>query len=276
MPQQAGRDSLVRTRTTFLAALCAVGLLLAGSGQAAAGSITSPSGTPQHPFQVPADSRDNPVAFTITGSGWSLGEPVYIEQCDSLPPTAQGWDPTIDCDTGTSPAAALGDAHGNVSFSATTRNYAFPVFRGASPSGLFNCLSPHQPDPKNGLQSFRTCQIRMSSNNTVSIPDQSFITITLPDSSHGYPATSQASPPGAGSGSGASGSNSSGSNGAGSGGAGSSGADSASAAAHSGSKSSGGFLASTGADILLGILLGLLLIAVGWLLARRRRQERMA
>ena len=267
----------MRIRTTLLATLCAIALFVAVSGQAAAGSITSPTGTPQHPFQVPANSHDDPVAFTITGSGWSLGQSVFIEQCDGVPPTASGWDPTTDCDTGTAPAAALGDAHGNVSFPATTHNYAFPVFRGASPQGLFNCLSPHQPDPHNGLLTFRTCQVRMSSSNANVTADQAFITIVLPDSSHGYAPTSQASPPGASAiGSTGAASNEAGANGAGSNASGSASGGGASAPSHSSLGSSGGWLASTGAKILLGVLIGLLLIAGGLLLIRRRRQHQPA
>jgi LPXTG-motif cell wall-anchored protein len=217
---------------------------------------------------------------------------VLIEQCDGVPPTQSGWDPTADCDTGTAPAAALGDAHGNVSFPATSHNYAAPVFRGASPQGLFNCLSPHQPDPHNGLPNFRTCQLRMSTSNTEVTADQAFITIVLPDSSHGYPATSQASVPGmvtvgspgaaanrAGtSGTGANGAsaNGTGGNRTGSGVAGSSSGSPASAVSHSSSGSSGGWLGSTGAKIIFILLILLLLILLGLLLLRRRRRHQLA
>jgi hypothetical protein len=282
----------VRIRATLLAAICAIAMSVALSGQAAAASITSPAGTPEHPFHVPADSHDDPVVFTIAGSGWSRGQPVYVEQCDGVPPTATGWDPAGDCDTETSPAAALGDAHGNVSFLSTSHNYAAPVFRGASPQGLFNCLSPNQPDPHNGLPTFRTCQLRMSSSNTNPTSDQAFISIVLPDSSHGYPATSQASVPGLGpppglarAGANGAGANRAGANGAGASGsgpgstgsdaAGSSSGSGASAVSHSSSGSSG-WLASSGAKILLIVLIGLLLLAVGLLLAWRHRRQQLA
>jgi LPXTG-motif cell wall-anchored protein len=283
--------SPVRIRTTLLAAICAMAMSVAVSGQAAAGSITSPTGTPEHPFHVPADSHDDPVVFTIAGSGWSRGQPVYVEQCDGVPPTATGWDPAGDCDTETSPAAALADAHGNVTFLSTSHNYAAPVFRGASPQGLFNCLSPKQPDPHNGLPTFRTCQLRISSSNTNGTSDQAFISIVLPDSSHGYPATSQASVPGlgppglAGARANAAGGNGPGANGAGASGPGPSttGSDAASSPSGSGasavshsSGSSGGWLASTGAKILLILLIGLLLLAIGLLLAWRHRRQQLA
>jgi hypothetical protein len=147
-----------------------------------AGSFTSPTGTTASPYVVPGDSSGNPQPFTITGSGYPVGAQVYVEQCSGIDPASAGWDPTIECDSFTSPAAAIADASGNVTFSKTDPNRAFHPFKGSSPSGTqFNCLSPNDPDPKNGLPSYRNCKVRMSTSNAAVTSDQAFLPIQLPD-----------------------------------------------------------------------------------------------
>jgi chitinase len=50
-----------------------------------------------------------------------------------------------------------------------------------SPQGIFNCLSPNDPAPSNGLPNFRNCQIRVSTSNSAATTDQVFLRIQLPD-----------------------------------------------------------------------------------------------
>lgn len=177
----------------MLAALGAVSLgALALAAPAFAGSFTSPTGTSSNPYVVPGDSSGNPQPFTITGTGFPAGSQVYVEQCDGVSPTDPSWDPAADCDNGTSPAAAIADASGNVTFDAADPNHAFHPFKDSSPSGMFNCLSPNDPDPGNGLTSYRNCQVRMSTNNAAATSDQAFLAIQLPDAATPPPATPEA------------------------------------------------------------------------------------
>lgn len=148
------------------------------SGIAFAGTITQPTG---NPFVVPGNASGAPLPFTITASGFMPGSLVYVEQCDGTPATAQGWSPTANCDLGSSPAAAIVSGNGVATFAASDTNHAFHPFEGVSPQGLINCLSPHDPSPNNGLPDFRTCQIRVSSNNSAITADQAFLPIQLPD-----------------------------------------------------------------------------------------------
>ena len=152
---------------------------------AAAATITTPSA---NPFSAPGDAAQNPVAFTVSASGYTPGSLVAIEQCDGTSPSSTGWSPTANCDLGSSPAPAIVDSSGNVTFSTNDPNRAFVPFKGASPQGIFNCLSPHGVDPNNGLPSFTNCQIRVSSSNTAVTADQVFTTLTLPEAVPDVPA----------------------------------------------------------------------------------------
>jgi hypothetical protein len=80
-----------------------------------------------------------------------------------------------------SPASTIADAAGTATFSASNPNLRFTPFKGESPQGIFNCLTPTQADPGTGLPSFRNCQIRVSTNNSAATADQTFLTIQIPD-----------------------------------------------------------------------------------------------
>ena len=140
--------------------------------------ITTPTG---NPIVVPGNAAGNPVAFTVVASGFVPGTNVFVEQCDGTPSTAVGWEPSLNCDVGSSPSPAIADTNGNATFLSTDPNHAFTPFKGASPQGLFNCLSPTDPSPQNGLDNFRNCQIRVASNNVVSTSDQVLTTLRLPN-----------------------------------------------------------------------------------------------
>jgi hypothetical protein len=154
------------------------GLVLGAEPAGAATSITTPS---TNPFVVPGDAGGIPQAFTVSATGFSAGVNVFIEQCDGVSPTAQGWDPTINCDLGTSPAAAIADGTGSVTFDVADLNHKFTPFKGPSPQGIFNCLSLNDPSPANGLPDHRLCKIRVSTNNSASTADQVFLPLVLPD-----------------------------------------------------------------------------------------------
>src|SRR5262249_35108328 len=153
-----------------------VAALLAVGGIAAAGTITNPSTSP---FNVPGDSAGNPLPFLIQATGFIQGQNVFVEICDGNPPTMQGYDVNVNCDSGTSPAPFQAQTSaGNVTFDPTDPNFRIFVFKGPSPSGFFNCEGPTDPDPNNGLPTFTNCQIRVSSNNSASTTDQAYKTMT--------------------------------------------------------------------------------------------------
>ncbi|MGZ6994586.1 MAG: hypothetical protein ACXVIM_05200 [Acidimicrobiia bacterium] len=146
-----------------------------------AGTVTQPTSTP---VVVTANGAGNPYSFSVQGSGFEPGQNVYIEQCDGNPTTSIFWDPTINCDLGSSPAPAPADASGKVTFSTSDGNHAFHPFRGQSPQGLFDCLAPADPPTGSGNPSWTNCQVRLSTNNAAVTSDQVFFTIRfLPNSS---------------------------------------------------------------------------------------------
>ena len=167
----------------FLSVTMAVGLALtafwvSAEPAGAATSITTPS---TNPFVVPGDAGGLPQPFTVSAAGFAVGANVFVEQCDGVAATAPGWDPTINCDLGSSPAAAVADASGNVSFPVADPNFAFKPFKGMSPQGLFNCLSLNDASPANGLIDHRLCKLRVSTNNSAATADQVFLPLVLPD-----------------------------------------------------------------------------------------------
>ena len=81
--------------------------LVVGVGPASAATvITAPTG---NPFVVPGNAGGDPLPFTVTTTGFAADTSVYIEQCDGVSPTAIGWDPTTNCDLGSSPAPVVSD-----------------------------------------------------------------------------------------------------------------------------------------------------------------------
>jgi hypothetical protein len=160
-------------------ALTATVLVAGVAGPAGATTaISSPTG---NPYVVPGNAGGDPQPFNITATGFAPTTNVYVEQCDGTAPTAVGWDPTVNCDLGTSPAPVVADGSGNVSFPTTDPNHAVHPFKGASPQGIFNCLSPNDPAISNGLPTSRSCQIRVSTSNSAATTDQVFLKIQLPD-----------------------------------------------------------------------------------------------
>ncbi|HWE56675.1 MAG TPA: Ig-like domain-containing protein [Acidimicrobiales bacterium] len=172
----------------------------------ASASVTAPGA---NPYTIPVDTTDNALPFTITANGFQAKQSVYIEICSGLPTTTKGWDPTLDCDNGTSPAAASADTGGTATFPGTNPNFQIVDFNGLSPSGTFDCISPDELPPDatanadgsytipaddavadtgvpltiNSAPSpaWTNCQVRVSSNNAAVTSDQQFFTILIPD-----------------------------------------------------------------------------------------------
>lgn len=143
-----------------------------------AGTVTQPTATP---MVAPANAAGAPYAFTVSASGFEPGVNVYIEQCDGTSTSDVFWDPTLNCDLGTSPAPSVADASGNVTFGSGDVNHRFVPFRGESPQGLFDCLGPNDAPTGSGSPSFTNCQVRVSSNNTSVTSDQVFFALRLPN-----------------------------------------------------------------------------------------------
>jgi hypothetical protein len=158
-----------------LASLVVAATALYGSASAAT-TLVEPTG---NPFVIPLDAAGNPAAFTIVASGFPPGTLVYVEQCGGRPSTDAHWRVTLDCDTGTSPSSAIVDANGVARFNADDHNRAFRPIMGPSPSGNFNCLPEGASSPKNGLADYRSCFVRVSSNNYQATDDQLFLPFVL-------------------------------------------------------------------------------------------------
>ena len=147
-----------------------------------------------NPFTVRADASGRPTPFTIEATGFEPGTHVYVEQCDGTSPDSLQWSPTIDCDLGTSPAAAVAGSDGSVVFDASDPNLSFHPFRGESPEGLFNCLGVDQASLNNGLLNSRDCAVRVSTSNSAPTSDQLFLGIALPAPRSSSPATTTPTP----------------------------------------------------------------------------------
>ena len=178
-----------KLRAFAAAGAAAVAGILMLAVPAYAGSVTTPS---SNPFTVPGDTAGTPQSFTITATGYTPGTLVYVEQCDGTPSTAPGWQPTENCDLGTSPAGKIADTNGTVTFTANDANWGFTPFKGLSPQGLFTCGSPTDTNPNDGLPFSKACQVRVSTSNTTVTADQTFFTITLPDAETPPPSTPEA------------------------------------------------------------------------------------
>jgi hypothetical protein len=171
------RKLLSRRSFAFSALVLVVVGFAGASASAVTSKITEPSSSP---YAVPADAARTPQPFTIAATGFRPGSLVYVEQCDGVAPTSANWTPTLNCDIGSSPAAAVVDSRGVATFKADDRNHAFHPFVGASPQQVFNCVAPGAAAPKNTLKTFTNCRVRVSSSNAAETPDQAFLVMTLP------------------------------------------------------------------------------------------------
>jgi hypothetical protein len=138
--------------------------------------FVEPGGNPYH---VALDTNGKPLPFTVTVAGFLPGHLVYLEQCNGRHPADPNWSPSLDCDAGGAPPAAIVDKSGKATFPATDYSLKFTPIMGQSPSSLFNCVRPNTATPQNGLQSYPVCQVRVSSNNASAVADQVFLPIVF-------------------------------------------------------------------------------------------------
>ncbi|MGZ6994588.1 MAG: hypothetical protein ACXVIM_05210, partial [Acidimicrobiia bacterium] len=130
---------------------------------------------------VTVDGSGYAAPFTVKARGFEPYANVFIEQCNGRPPSAENWAPSLDCDLGSAPAAAIADANGVATFAANDPNHALYPFVGPGPEVLFNCLSAKGASPGNGMPDFRDCQLRISTSNTAATDDQVFLAMRLPE-----------------------------------------------------------------------------------------------
>jgi hypothetical protein len=159
------------------AAMVAAVLVTIAVTRADAASFTEPQGSLIH---VATDAQGHPKALTVSVTGYARGALVYVEQCDGVDPNSHDWSPTIDCDLGNSPAAVVVTRDGTATFDPSDPSHRFVPFAGASPQSLFNCVPSGDRAPANGLPSFATCRVRVSTSPTLATPDQIFLALALP------------------------------------------------------------------------------------------------
>ena len=160
-------------RVTTLIGVSLAGMVVTAGPASAATSITAPT---SNPFVVPKDAGGNPVPFTVSAAGFAATSNVFIEQCDGVTPDRG----RAGTRRRTATWAALRRPRGrrvrqrHVRHGRTS-NHTFHPFKGSSPQGMFNCLSLNDPSPNNGLTDYRTCKIRVSTNNSAATADQVFL-----------------------------------------------------------------------------------------------------
>jgi hypothetical protein len=153
----------------------AIVLVLANTAFAAT-AITQPN---TNPFHVPGNPAGTPQPFQVVATGFTPGGNVSVEQCDGVDPASPTWS-IADCDPGSSPAPVSADVNGVATFDVGSQ-HQFTPFKGASPQTLFNCLSPNQASPANGLQDYTNCYLRVATNAFAATTDQVFLNMILPD-----------------------------------------------------------------------------------------------
>jgi hypothetical protein len=176
------RTQLVRkSRFRLLAALAVVAVVMLAAGPAMASTaITAPPPN----FTPPLVSNACCGFVAISSSGWTSGENVNLMICDGTPVTAPGWNPNVNCDSGTAPPAQIADSNGNVTWPANgARGLTF--FDGTNPSGTFDCLYPTEASPPDGLPQWGNngtapCQIIVTSSLVSATSDQVLESFILP------------------------------------------------------------------------------------------------
>lgn len=169
-------DQLRRAGTIVTSAVALLALTAVVPGVAAAGTIDQPRG---NPVTAPVDATGTLQPMTVVASGFAPGALVYVEQCDDTAPSSPQWDPTINCDLGSSPSPVTADARGVATFPASDVNRAFRPFVGPGPQAQFSCVAGGTP-ARASTPTFSQCAIRVSTNNTARTTDQAFVTLAFP------------------------------------------------------------------------------------------------
>ena len=171
------------TRLLVGAGALAAGSLIIAAPAMAATQFTSPAGsTYTATSYTSANANGQPNPWTVQASGFTAGQQVFAEFCDGVAPTTPNYDPAQHCDIGSSPAAAVADSSGVVTFASTDGNHHILPFLGDSQQSLFACIYPGQPVGANGYTgtsgtAYTNCQLRLSTNNTSVTSDQVYQTV---------------------------------------------------------------------------------------------------
>jgi hypothetical protein len=175
-------------------------------------------------YTPPVDAAGNPtpatdVTISLSGTGYVEGQSIQIMICDGKSPSAAGYQPTMDCDSGTAVSGVpVLNSAGSWTYTASLAGQNWlGVFRGDSPQDLFNCLAPQDNpngtetvsgnpiDPANpswGASTVGTsgggtagCNIRIAySNQTVSTTSDKYIPLALPNTASTPPTNVPESP----------------------------------------------------------------------------------
>jgi hypothetical protein len=165
-------------RAFAIAVLVGLGLVVVSSTVASAATITEPAGKT---VDVGVGDDGYAAPFTVKAGGFEPYESVFVEMCNGRPASAADWSPTIDCDLGSSPAAAVADESGVATFAADDPNHSLFPFVGPGPQELFQCFAAGATGPaRTGIESYTNCQLRVSTSNTDATDDQVFVTMALP------------------------------------------------------------------------------------------------
>jgi hypothetical protein len=166
-------------RCVAFACLLGVALVVTVPAVTGAAVVVEPKASPYVVTPV-AGGKLAPIEIKV--SGFKSGQNVYVEQCDGLEITDPHWNPAIDCDTGTSPAAVFVPPSGIAVFGSNDPNHRFTPVRGQSPQGNFACFVTESAV---GVPHFDRCKVRISTNNAQPTKDQVFfeIALTAPKSS---------------------------------------------------------------------------------------------
>jgi hypothetical protein len=165
-------------RAFVIAGLLGLGLAVAASTTASATTITEPSAKT---VEVGIGDHGYAAPVTVKASGFQPFENVFIEMCNGRPPTGDSWMPSVDCDLGSAPAAAVADEKGVATFAADDPNHSLFPFVGPGPQELFQCFASGKTGPaRAGIESYTNCQLRVSTSNNEATDDQVFVTLALP------------------------------------------------------------------------------------------------
>jgi hypothetical protein len=151
-------------------------------------AFTTPADNPHLvPNFTSGPNAGKPAPFDVVVDGYpavsGVNPKVFEQICDGVDPTDPSWDPSVDCDAGTAGSNAVANG-GVASFPAADSNLHIRPFRGESPSSLFNCIAPGDPDPGNGLPTFggtasSHCTLRTVQDTLGGTTKQQFLQLTL-------------------------------------------------------------------------------------------------
>src|SRR5690349_11894437 len=99
------------------AVVAAFALVAVTAATAFAVTITAPASNPFTTTRT--NAAGDPDFFTVSASGFTAGDPVYIQQCDGVNPSVAGYSLNDHCDFASGNTPLNADGSGNASFLAT-------------------------------------------------------------------------------------------------------------------------------------------------------------